>query len=66
MPRGVANMKKWGQILSQADTADPDYLKNRGRQAAADGASSSQDGASIFIVAAVALLGIVAAVVLKG
>ena len=62
-PEEIANMKKWGKILSQSDTFDGDYLKKT-RMRKSDSSDASLDSSGEKIVAAgsaVVLIGLLAA-----
>ena len=61
-PEEIANMKKWGKILSQSDTFDGDYLK-KNRMRKSDSSEASLDSSGEKIVAAgsaVVLIGLLA------
>ena len=61
-PEEIANMKKWGKILSQSDTFDGDYLKkNRMRKSDESDASLDSNGEKIVAAgSAVVLIGLLA------
>jgi hypothetical protein len=54
-------MEKWGRILSQADTFDPDYLEKNPSSSSAK--SSGKQGELILVAGSLALAAVMAAAV---